>query len=114
MLCLANGLSPENLVIVGEKNFGESNGQIYAKRHQTGYFEQYIPVEDEERYIKKNQHFRELYGDRFLDMMALVSNDRGEVRVFSPDHHFISADNRHFSRGGAIYFGQLIDWSRWL
>lgn len=114
VLCLANGLSPENLVIVGEKNFGESNGQIYAKRHQTGYFEQYIPVEDEERYIKKNQHFRELYGDRFLDMMALVSNDRGEVRVFSPDHHFISADNRHFSRGGAIYFGQLIDWSRWL
>lgn len=114
VLCLANGLSPDNLIVVGEKNFGESNGQIYAKRYRSDYFEQYIPVEDEERYIKKNQHFRELYGDRFIDMMALVSNEKGEVRVFTPDHHFISADNRHFSKGGAMYFGQLIDWSRWL
>ena len=112
VLCLANGLSPDNIVIVGEKNFGESNGQIYSKRHKENYFDQYIHVEDEERYITRNNHYKELYGNRFLDLMALVSNEQGEVRVFSPDHHFISADNRHFSRGGAIYFGQMIDWSR--
>jgi hypothetical protein len=32
ILCSANGLDREQVVIVGEKNFGECNGQIYACR----------------------------------------------------------------------------------
>ncbi|MBO5687242.1 MAG: hypothetical protein J6R84_03400, partial [Alistipes sp.] len=30
--------------IIGEKNFGESNGQIYRKRHAEDYLQQYIEM----------------------------------------------------------------------
>lgn len=47
-------------------------------------------------------------------MMSMVTNDKGQVRVFTPDHHYISADCRHLSKGGAIYYGKQIDWSIYL
>lgn len=114
IFCLANGLSPNNIVIVGNKNFGESNGQIYAKRNSEDYFDQYIEVEDREIYITKNKYYANLYGERFLDLMAMVTNEEEKVRVFNPDKRFISADCRHFSKGGAEYFASLIDWNKYL
>lgn len=114
IMCLANGLKLNQLVIVGEKNFGECNGQIYAHRSNDGYFEQFIDVYKPERYIGDNKHFAELYGDRFLDLMSMVTNDEKQVRVFTPDHHFISADCRHLSRGGAIYFADRINWNKYI
>ncbi|MEE1253335.1 MAG: acyltransferase [Bacteroidales bacterium] len=114
VLCLANNLLPKNIVIVGEKNFGESNGQIYVKRNSEDYFEQYIEVEDRERFITKNKYFSEIYRDRFLDLMKMVTNNENKVKVFSPSGHFISADCRHFSKGGAEYFASLIDWNKYL
>lgn len=110
IMCLANGLRQEQLTIVGEKNFGESNGQVYTKRNQPDYFEQYIEVEDYDHYISQNQKYSELYGERFLDLMRLVINKENKVRVFSPDHHFMSADCRHLSKGGAIFFANSIEW----
>lgn len=113
VLCVANGLARDQLIVVGEKNFGESNGQIYARRNKPDYFEQYTDVEDKERYIIRNKHFSELYGSRFIDLMNMVTNDKDQVRVFTPDNHFMSADCRHLSKGGAVYFGKLIEWSHY-
>lgn len=107
---IANGCSLDKIVVVGEKNFGESNGQIYVKRGRADYFEQTIVMEA--GYQEKNEKLKALYKERFLDLIGLVSVGDGEVRVFSPDHHFISADCRHLSKGGAIYYGQLIDWDK--
>jgi len=114
IMCLANGLSIEDVVIVGEKNFGSSNGQIYAKRNEPDYFDQYIDVANPEQFIVKNKCFAEFYGKRFIDLMTMVVNEQNQVRVFTPDHHFISADCSHFSKGGAIFFAQLIDWNKYL
>ena len=111
---LAYGLSPEQIIVVGEKNFGESNGQIYAKRHSKNYFDQYIDVENKKRYIDENRRLSQLYGNRFIDMMGIVINDENKVRVFTPDHHFISADCRHLSKGGAEFFAKEIDWSKYI
>ncbi len=114
IMCLANGLNREQLVVVGEKNFGECNGQVYARRNDTGYFNQFIEVEDKERYIVRNNYFSRLYGNRFIDLMSMVTNNKDQVRVFTPDHHFMSADCRHLSKGGAVYFAELIDWKKYL
>ena len=114
ILCLANGLQPNQLVVVGEKNFGVSNGQVYAKRGDDDYFDKYVDVEDKEHFIVKNKYFAELYGERFIDLMSFVTNNKDQVRVFSPDHHFISADCRHLSKGGAIMFSHLINWDKYL
>ena len=113
-ICMACGLELNRVTIVGEKDFGESNGQVYAKRNRPDYFDQYIPVKDKQNFIDRNSYYKNIYGDRFLDLMSFVTNDKGEVRVFTPDHHYISADCRHYSKGGAIYIGSLIDWEKYL
>lgn len=110
----ANGLSLDRVIVVGEKNFGESNGQIYVRRHKKDYFEQYIDVADPKRLFTLNNHLSQVYGDRFINLLNFVLNEKNQVRVFTPDHHFISADCGHLSRGGAIYLGQLIDWNKYL
>ena len=112
--CRAAGITPDKIVVIGEKNFGENNGRVYAKRHRPDYFDQCVEPEGGEELLSRNSRFRELYGNRYLDMMTLVLNDAGQVRVFTPDHHFISADCRHLSLGGAKYFAERIDWSKYL
>ena len=114
ILCLANGLQPNQLVIVGEKNFGVSNGQVYAKRGSAEYFNQYVEVENKDHFIIKNKKFAKFYGERFIDLMSMVTNETNQVRVFTPDHHYMSADCRHLSKGGAKFFAKMIDWNIYL
>ena len=114
IMCSANGLDREQLIIVGEKNFGECNGQIYACRNDVDYFDQFIEVEDKERYIIRNKYFSQLYNTRYIDLMRMVTNEDDKVRVFTPDHHFMSADCRHLSKGGARFFAMSIDWYKYL
>ena len=57
---------------------------------------------------------KHLLGEQYLDLIGMVIDEEKTMPVFTPDHHFISQDCRHFSKGGAIYFGQLIDWNKYL
>lgn len=111
-LCVANGLSPDQLVVVGEKNFGENNGQFYINRNKPYYFEQRTKVN--EKILENNIYMKSLYGNRYLDLLSLVIDKENTVPVFSPDHHYISQDCYHFSKGGAVWFAQLIDWSKFI
>ena len=113
LFCLAYGLKRDQLIIVGEKNYGANNGQIYAKRNKVGYYDKCVDVVDEDRYIFQNHHFAEVYGDRYIDLMSIVL-DHNKVRVFTPDHHFISTDCRHLSKAGAIFYAQSIKWEKYL
>lgn len=110
--CQANGFDVDNLIIVGTKNFGASNGQFYIKRNRPGYFEQRTKME--EGYLEINDRLKNLYGERYLDLIGLVINEDGTMPVFTPDHHFVSQDCRHFSKGGAIYFSELIKWNKYI
>ena len=111
IVCKRNGFNTNNLIIVGIKNFGESNGQFYIKRNRPDYFDQRTKMES--GYYKYNAYLKELYGDRYLDLIGLVIDKNGTMPVFTPDHHFVSQDCRHFSKGGAIWFSQMIDWKRY-
>lgn len=111
-VCQTNGFDIDNLVIVGTKNFGESNGQFYVNRNKPDYFEQRAKMEA--KYYERNEKMESLYGDRYLDLIGLVIDENGTMPVFTPDHHYVSQDCRHFSKGGAIWFSQLIDWSKYL
>ena len=108
VVCQSNGIPLEKLVIVGIKNFGESNGQFYIKRNKSDYFDQRVKMED--GYIERNNNLKELCGNSYLDLIGLVIDEKETMPVFTPDHHFVSQDCRHFSKGGAIWFSQLIEW----
>ena len=112
--CWEHGLSPDKIVIVGEKSFGENNGHVYAKRHRPDYFDEKVEPLGGSQFLERNNRFREFYGDRFLDLMDMVTDDSGLVRVFTPDHHFISPDGKHLTEFGAQYFAERIDWSKYL
>lgn len=112
VVCTANGVPTENIVIVGEKNFGESNGQFYIHRNSPDYFNQRTKVRT--KFIEKNNRLKAKYGDRYIDMISLVIDGNGTVPVFTPDHHYISQDCEHFSKGGALWFTQMIEWSKYL
>lgn len=112
LVCKSNEFSIDNLVIVGTKNFGASNGQFYVKRNRPDYYDQ--RTEMEAGYLERNEEMKDLYGDRYLDLIGLVIDEKGTMPVFTPDHHFVSQDCRHFSQGGAIWFSKLIDWNKYI
>ena len=112
--CWSAGIPPERVIVVGDKSFGENNGCVYARRHRPEYFDQWVEPLDGARFQTRNGHFRELYGERFLDLTAIVQNEEGKIRVFTPDHRFISADWKHLTEAGARFFAERIDWDRFL
>ena len=112
LICAANGMNVKKLVIVGEKSFGESNGQFYIKRKRSDYYKQ--RAELREGVYEKNERLKALYGDRYLDLISLTIDKNLTVPVFTPDHHYISQDCVHFSKGGAIWFAHLIDWNKFM
>jgi len=110
--CKVNNFPTERIVIVGEKNFGKTNGVFYMHRNSPSYYAQRTKVDMS--YLEKNKKFSSLYGKRYLDLFSLVIDEKGTVPVFTPDKRFISQDCKHFCKGGALYFSQLIDWSKYL
>lgn len=104
---------PENFIklipekkcfVVGNKNFGISNGIFYSRRYTSSYFDQTIEPPDE--LIKNNEAMSRRYGDRFIDMLSIVQDKKGNIRIFSDDKHFFSQDCKHLTPFGACYYAK--------
>lgn len=96
--------------IIGEKNFGESNGQVYRHRFSDDYHRQTIGMED--GYAEKNEQLKKAYPNNYIDLIEMVRQSNGKVRVFSDDGKFISQDCRHLTKAGAKYYAKMIDWEK--
>lgn len=111
---LINSYCTDNcrVIIIGEKNFGYTNGQIYRLSNRRDYHNTSTKIN--ESYHSRNKHFRTLYGEKFLDLLSFVTLTNGNVRVFTPDGHFISHDCSHLTRAGAKFYAERIDWDYFL
>lgn len=98
------------LFLIGEKNFGENNGQVYRHRFAKDYHQ--LTVEMEEGYSEKNERLKAAHPDIYIDMIEMVRQPEGKVRVFSKDGRFISQDCRHLTKAGAQYYASLFEWER--
>lgn len=96
----------EKLYIIGNKNYGKSNGIIYAKRHSENYFAQSVKVPV--KLLEQNSHEAELYGNHYIDLLELVRRSDGTVCVFTDDYKFISQDCMHLTQAGAQYYARLL------
>ena len=99
-------VSSDKLFVVGTKYFGNSNGQVYARRHTKEYFDATVDIPSE--YLVRNERQKNEYGDHFVDMIAALQTRSGVMPVFSDEKKYISQDCRHFTRGGARYAAKRI------
>lgn len=49
-----------------------------------------------------------------IDLIEMVRQPNGKVRVFSDDGKFISQDCRHLTKAGAKFYANRINWNRFL
>ena len=70
-----------------------------------------MTIKMEDGYKEKNESLKEIYSDIYVDLIEMLSQPNGEVRVFSDDGRFISQDCRHLTKAGGQYFVKLIDWN---
>lgn len=92
---------------ISTKSFGVSNGAIYYNHNKPWYFDQTVPVN--ETVLEINREWKQEWGEYFIDMMQLAMVGEDRVRVFSPQHKFISPDCDHLVRGGAQYYASVLD-----
>lgn len=97
------------IVIVGEKNLGECNGQVFRNRNKRDYLQSTIAMRP--GYDERNEEFKRIYGDDFIDLIDMVKQPDGRVRVFTDDGLFISQDCLHLTRAGARFFAGRINWN---
>ena len=99
-------LPQDKLYIVGNKKFGNSNGNIYFNRRNDDYFSQTIKLDED--FINSNYAAIGKYGAHYIDMLEPVL-DGNNVRVFTDDGYFISQDCSHLTKKGAQYYARILN-----
>jgi len=97
------------LYVIGNKDFGNSNGIIYINRSQKWYFDQTVRKSDD--FLRQNEMLKQTYGEHYIDMTEPLLINKNEIRVFTEDHYFISQDCKHLTRFGARYYSEILDLS---
>lgn len=93
--------------VIGTKDFGNSNGIHYNRK-----------IEDFSKYrtlmktgvLENNQKLKKVLVEKYIDLICLIADHEGRVLVFTPDGKFISQDTVHFTKFGAMFFAQLLDY----
>ena len=100
----------EKLYVVSNKNYGVSNGIVYAQRSSANYYSQTVEYSEElEADINSNQM---IWGDHYINMMNPVLDENNRIRVFTDDNMLISQDCRHLTRAGAKYYSRKLGLER--
>jgi peptidoglycan/LPS O-acetylase OafA/YrhL len=94
------------VTIVGTKDFGNSNGIHYNK--QISDYSNYRTWM-KKGYLEKNQVYKMQWGDKYIDLVALIADNNGKVLVFTPDGKFLSQDTAHLTKQGAVFFAALLE-----
>ena len=103
-----NGKKPDTKIYgIGTKNFGGCLGCIFVHRNDEDYFKKTIrPING---YFQLNKIWKEKWGENYIDFMKPVDMGNGTVKVFTPDHFYISADGGHLTQAGAKWYARVLD-----
>lgn len=99
----------EKLWVFGTKDFGTSNGLIYNKvrNEVVNYSEFTTSMKDGVWEINEDQ--KKEWGEKYINLISIIADNSGKVRVFTPDGKFISQDTAHLTKQGAEYFASLLN-----
>lgn len=108
MKYIGKQVDTSKLWIVGLKDFGNSNGILYNKRNKETDCQDY-KAHMKKGVLQNNELLKAEWGDRYIDLIALIIDSNNKVLVFTPDCKFISHDTLHLTQFGAIFFAQLLE-----
>lgn len=93
---------------VGRKSYGTWIGIIYNNdRYGNFYYNQLVA--ESASTIKTNTIEREMYGERFIDMMTPLKNDDGLIPIFDDKERLITQDGIHLTRAGAQKYAKILN-----
>lgn len=92
---------------IGTKNFGKSNNQFYSHRWSMDYFNSTTVLPSE--YERANDVAKEHWGNAYIDLIEPAMVDSLRVRVFTPEHKYISQDCKHLTKAGAKWYASVLD-----
>lgn len=93
------------LWVVGTKSFGSNSGIFYNYKGKD-YYMQRTSIKKE--FLENNDKLKKEWGDKYIDLIGKVIDEKHTVPVFTPTHKFISQDTIHFTKAGAQYFAYLL------
>lgn len=93
------------LLRVGTKNFGYNNNFVLRMSYNRALNQRVTPNASVR---SANEVEKNVWGDAYLDLLAAVSSEDGEVPLFTPSGRFISFDTDHATCEGATYLGHSL------
>jgi len=94
--------------VVGTKDFGNSNGIFYNRKNESESCSKYRTFMKKD-VLDLNNRLKNEWGNRYIDLIALVDDSQNKVLVFTPDCKFISQDTVHLTKAGASFFAALLE-----
>jgi len=95
---------------IGIKNFGKTFGTIYRNKGTDNYYNSSLPIP---QLLKEtNEIWKESWGNHYIDFVSASLNEKGEIRLFTPDSMIISFDCQHLAPAGAIYFSSRLGFDK--
>lgn len=91
--------------IVGNKDFGISNGIHYNKKNKD-YSNYYTSMKA--GVLELNISLKNKWDEKYIDLIELISDEDGKVLVFTPEGKFISQDTEHLTKYGAKFYADLL------
>lgn len=95
---------------ISNKEYGETNGNEYQYRKSANYFEMRAAMAPD--YLDEYKKEKAIWGEKLIDFVAPVADGNYNVRIFTPDHKFISQDCRHLTQAGAKFYANILDIKR--
>lgn len=95
---------------ISNKEYGETNGNEYQYRKSANYFEMRAAMAPD--YLDEYKKEKAIWGEKLIDFVAPVADGNYNVRIFTPDHKFISQDCRHLTQAGAKFYANILDLKR--
>ena len=105
-----NNIDRERIYGIGTKNFGNSNGTIYRQRNNPDYYK--ISFKPHKEYADLNELWSKKWGEHYINLYEMTLLDNGNIRIFTPDHRYMSQDCEHLTQAGAQYLAQKVDFSK--
>ncbi|MDR0832726.1 MAG: acyltransferase [Candidatus Symbiothrix sp.] len=96
----------EKVYYAGIKNFGSNNGIFYNYRGED-YYGQRTPMVHGT--LELNNTLKAQWGNAYVDLIGYIVDANNEMPVFTPEHKFISQDNKHLTKAGAQYYARLLE-----